>query len=158
MKRLKSITFDLGIVISIAKNLREYRIIVEKSTVPVNTAEWIRETIHNYAKSQVDFDVASNPEFLRESSAVYDFLNPDRIVLGVESQRAEKSLKNLYKSFTCPIFTTDLKTVEIIKHASNSFLATRISFINMISVKQLVQMSQKYLRVWGSILESGKTI
>lgn len=120
-------------VISIAKNLREYRIIVEKSTVPVNTAEWIRETIHNYAKSQVDFDVASNPEFLRESSAVYDFLNPDRIVLGVESQRAEKSLKNLYKSFTCPIFTTDLKTVEIIKHASNSFLATRISFINMIS-------------------------
>ena len=120
-------------VTSIAKNLREYRIIVEKSTVPVNTADWIRETINNCSNSKIDFDVASNPEFLRESSAVDDFLNPDRIVLGVESEKAEKSLTELYKSFNCPIFITDLKTVEIIKHASNSFLATRISFINMIA-------------------------
>ena len=120
-------------VTSIAKNLREYRIIVEKSTVPVNTADWIRETINNYSNSKIDFDVASNPEFLRESSAIDDFLNPDRIVLGVESEKAEKSLTELYNSFNCPIFITDLKTVEIIKHASNSFLAMRISFINMIA-------------------------
>jgi UDPglucose 6-dehydrogenase len=86
-----------------------------------------------HTNGSVDFDVASNPEFLREGSAVADFLNPDRVVLGVESQRAREVLESLYTSFDCPIFVTDLNTVEMIKHASNSFLAMRISFINMIA-------------------------
>ena len=121
------------VVRAIAPHLDEYRIIVEKSTVPVTTAGWIRNTLALHSNGAADFDVASNPEFLREGSAVSDFLNPDRIVLGVESQRARQMLETLYDSFDCPIFVTDLNTVEIIKHASNSFLAMRVSFINMIS-------------------------
>ena len=122
-----------GAVKEIARHLDGYRIIVEKSTVPVTTADWIKETISSHTNGKLEFDVASNPEFLREGSAVADFLNPDRIVLGVESQRARSILEGLYASFDCPVFVTDLSTVEIIKHASNSFLAMRVSFINMIS-------------------------
>ena len=121
------------VVRAIAPHLDDYRIIVEKSTVPVTTAGWIRSTVALHSNGEAEFDVASNPEFLREGSAVSDFLNPDRIVLGVESQRAREMLEALYDSFDCPIFVTDLNTVEIIKHASNSFLAMRVSFINMIS-------------------------
>ena len=121
------------VVASIARHIDGYRIIVEKSTVPVATAGWISRTIAANTNGVTDFDVASNPEFLREGSAVSDFLNPDRIVLGVESQRARETLEGLYASLDCPVFVTDLNTVELIKHASNSFLAMRISFINMIS-------------------------
>ena len=122
-----------GAVKEIARHLDEYRIIVEKSTVPVTTADWIKKTVSSHTNGIPEFDVASNPEFLREGSAVADFLNPDRIVLGVESERARSILEGLYTSFYCPVFVTDLSTVEIIKHASNSFLAMRVSFINMIS-------------------------
>ena len=122
-----------GAVKEIARHLDGYRIIVEKSTVPVTTADWIKKTVSAHTNGNLEFDVASNPEFLREGSAVADFLNPDRIVLGVESQRARSILEGLYASFDCPVFVTDLSTVEIIKHASNSFLAMRVSFINMIS-------------------------
>ena len=122
-----------GAVKEIARHLDEYRIIVEKSTVPVTTADWIKKTVSSHTNGNLEFDVASNPEFLREGSAVADFLNPDRIVLGIESQRARSILEGLYSSFDCPVFVTDLSTVEIIKHASNSFLAMRVSFINMIS-------------------------
>lgn len=117
----------------IAEHLNGWKLIVEKSTVPVMTSQWIKRTIKLYSKRTENFDVASNPEFLREGSALQDFFHPDRIVIGVESERAKEILLNLYKDFNCPIVVTDINTAEIIKHASNSFLAMKISFINMIS-------------------------
>jgi len=118
----------------IAGHLNSYKLIVEKSTVPVQTGKKIRETIKRYSKKGVEFDVASNPEFLREGRAVKDFLFPDRIVLGVESKRAGNILKALYKPVKAPVLVTDINTAELIKHASNSFLAAKISFINSISL------------------------
>jgi UDPglucose 6-dehydrogenase len=110
-----------------------YKIIVEKSTVPVETGEWVKYTLNINSKKKVNFDVASNPEFLREGSAISDFMHPDRIVLGVESKKAKDVLLELFKPFKAPIIITDIKSSEIIKHASNSFLATKISFINAIA-------------------------
>ena len=121
------------VVRTIARHLDDYRVLVEKSTVPVTTADWIRRTVALHTNGAVNFDVASSPEFLREGSAVHDFLNPSRIVLGVESQRARSILEGIYASFDCPVIVTALNTAEIIKYASNAFLATRISFINMVS-------------------------
>jgi len=121
----------------VAKHMNSYKLIVEKSTVPVETGEWVKRTIKTFAsknkKEGVEFDIASNPEFLREGSAISDFMNPDRIVLGVENKKAHKILKKLYESFDAPILVTDIKGAEIIKHASNSFLATKISFINAVA-------------------------
>jgi UDPglucose 6-dehydrogenase len=117
----------------IAENMPSYRLIVEKSTVPVYTGEKIEETIRIHNKRNIKFDVASNPEFLREGQAIDDFLNPDRIVIGVKSKKARKILTKLYEPFKVPMVVTDIKSAEIIKHASNSFLATKISFINSIS-------------------------
>ncbi len=117
----------------VARNLNEYKLIVEKSTVPVQTGCKLKETIMRYKKGNVPFDVASNPEFLREGKAVYDSFSPSRIVVGVETERAEKILKELYRPLGKPVVTTDINTAELIKHASNSFLATKISFINAIS-------------------------
>lgn len=117
----------------IAENLTEYRLIVEKSTVPVQTGEWVYKTIKENAPRRSFFDVASNPEFLREGSAVHDFLNPDRIILGVSSKRAEKIMRKLYEPLLAKILVTDLKSAELIKHASNSFLAMKISFINVVA-------------------------
>jgi len=119
---------------NIAMNMDGYRIIVEKSTVPVETGIWVKHTISTYLKNRIKFDVASNPEFLREGCAIQDFMNPDRVVLGVESKKAEKLLTNLYKSLNAPIVITDIKSAELIKHASNSFLAAKISFINAVSL------------------------
>ena len=128
---------DLSAIEKVAKeignNLTSYKLIVEKSTVPVTTGDWIKKIINQNRKKNIKFDVASNPEFLREGTAIYDLLNPDRIVIGVETDKAKNLLTDIYKSFDCPIFTTDMKTVEITKHASNAFLAMRVSFINMIS-------------------------
>ena len=128
---------DLSAVEAVAREIGScingYKLIVEKSTVPVETGKWIERTLRLKNKDQSEFDVASNPEFLREGSAVSDFMNPDRIVVGVESPRAEKILRDLYRSFTAPIIVTDIKSAELIKHASNSFLATKISFINAVS-------------------------
>ena len=118
---------------AIAKHLSSYRLIVEKSTVPVETGIQLDKTIRRNVKKTISFDVASNPEFLREGSAVQDFFKPDRIVLGVQSERAEKLLLKLYKPFKVPIIVTDIQSAELIKHASNSFLATKISFINLVS-------------------------
>ncbi|MCS7249857.1 MAG: UDP-glucose/GDP-mannose dehydrogenase family protein [candidate division WOR-3 bacterium] len=129
---------DLSYVENVASQIGEhmdsYRLIVEKSTVPVKTAQWIRTTIARFNKKNVDFDVAVNPEFLREGSAVDDFLNPDRIVIGVENKRAEEILLEIYKPIKAPILITDLTSAELIKHASNAFLAMKISFINAISI------------------------
>ncbi|HHJ64502.1 MAG TPA: UDP-glucose/GDP-mannose dehydrogenase family protein, partial [Aquifex aeolicus] len=119
-----------------ALNMDSYRLLVEKSTVPVNTHQLVKKTVQRYLRKEVPFDVASNPEFLREGSAVSDFLNPDRIVVGVESSRAKEIMEELYRPLTdrgFPLLVTDPATAELIKHASNSFLAMKISFINMIA-------------------------
>jgi len=117
----------------IAANLKDYRLIVEKSTVPVETGDWVKKTIIRCTNGKIDFDVASNPEFLREGSAINDFMHPDRIVIGVESERAREILLKLYKPLNKPIVVTNIKSAELIKHASNAFLATKISFINAVS-------------------------
>ncbi len=127
------LSFVENVARTVAKEIRSYKLIVEKSTVPVQTGEWIRETVLRHARKGARFDVASNPEFLREGSAVRDFMNPDRIILGVESSKARDILTDLYKPLKSPIVITNIKSAEIIKHASNSFLATKISFINAIS-------------------------
>lgn len=110
-----------------------YRLVVDKSTVPVETGDHVTRTIRLAAPRDREFDVASNPEFLREGSAIADFLKPDRIVIGVPSQRAEEMLRTLYAPIEAPLIVTDIRSAEIIKHASNSFLATKISFINAVS-------------------------
>lgn len=122
-----------GVSREIAQTMNSYRLVVDKSTVPVQTGEWVQKTIQDNRRRNVEFDVASNPEFLREGSAVKDFLYPDRIVLGVESKRAEKILTDLYRPLKAKLLVTDIKSAELIKHASNSFLSTKISFINLVS-------------------------
>ncbi|MGB2601797.1 MAG: UDP-glucose/GDP-mannose dehydrogenase family protein [Candidatus Omnitrophota bacterium] len=117
----------------VAENMNSYKLIVEKSTVPVETGEWVKNTIETFKKNGAEFDVASNPEFLREGSAIEDFMQPDRVVVGVESKKAEELLKELYGPLDTKIVVTNIKGAEIIKHASNSFLATKISFINAVS-------------------------
>ncbi|MCH7772511.1 MAG: UDP-glucose/GDP-mannose dehydrogenase family protein, partial [Bacteroidetes bacterium] len=128
---------DLSYVEDVARTIAEamdsYKVIVEKSTVPVKTGEKVAQTIKAYNLKKVDFDVVSNPEFLREGSAVNDFMNPDRIVIGCESEKAKNIMEKLYQPLKSPILFTDIKSSEIIKHASNSFLATKISFINAIA-------------------------
>lgn len=118
---------------TIAKEMNGYKVVVEKSTVPVQTGEWIEKTLRRFAKKNAKFDVVSNPEFLREGSAVQDFMNPDRVVLGVSSKKAREILNDLYKPLKAPMVFTDIKSSEIIKHAANSYLAMKISFINAIS-------------------------
>jgi len=117
----------------IAYALTDYRLIVERSTVPVRTGEHVKAVITKYARRGKDFDVASNPEFLREGSAIQDTLRPDRVVLGVETRRAEMVLRELYAPFKAPILVTDIKSAELIKHASNSFLALKISYANALA-------------------------
>lgn len=121
------------VVRDIAQAMRSYRLIVGKSTVPVQTGEWMARICRLAARRGVTFDVASNPEFLREGQALQDFLHPDRIVLGVESKRAKELLLALYKPLNAPVVVTDVKSAELIKHASNSFLAMKISFINSVA-------------------------
>ncbi len=128
---------DLSYIESVAReiagNLTAYRIIVDKSTVPVKTSEKVAETIRRYSKTKVDFDVVSNPEFLREGFAVEDFMNPDRIVVGVSGARPAALMREIYEPFNAPIIMTDTNSAELIKHASNSFLALKISYINAIA-------------------------
>lgn len=118
----------------IAEVLTHYKIIVDKSTVPVRTGEKVTETIKRHCKSKVEFDVVSNPEFLREGFAVNDFLHPDRVVLGVQNNRPVHAMKEVYAPLQANIIVTDINSAELIKHASNSFLALKISYINAISV------------------------
>ena len=119
----------------LAGYLKGYTVIVDKSTVPVGTARQVHRIISN-TNPDADFDVASNPEFLREGSAIDDFMRPDRVVLGIESERAEALLRELYRPLNlieAPIHVTNLESAELIKYAANAFLATKISFINEIS-------------------------
>jgi UDPglucose 6-dehydrogenase len=118
----------------IASAMTSYKIILDKSTVPVRTGEKVAETIGRFSKGKVDFDVVSNPEFLREGSAIEDFMKPDRVVVGVSSPRPVEALKALYAPFDAPVIVTSIESAELIKHAANSFLALKISYINAVSV------------------------
>ena len=139
-----------GVARSIARGASGYRLVIEKSTVPVQTGGQLQRHLSVHSRNGLSYDVASNPEFLREGSSVEDFLHPDRIVIGVDSPRAERLLRQIYEPiinqrFTCPIHSdcperkepvflaTDTNSAELIKHASNSFLAMKISFINMVA-------------------------
>ena len=139
-----------GVARAIAKQASGYRLVIEKSTVPVQTGSQLQRHLSVHSRNGLSYDVASNPEFLREGSSVEDFLHPDRIVIGVDSPRAETLLRQIYEpiirqSFTCPVHSgcpkrrdpiflaTDTNSAELIKHASNSFLAMKISFINMVA-------------------------
>src|SRR5262245_1716300 len=118
----------------IAGAMTSYKVIVDKSTVPVKTGDQVAETIKRYCKAQVEFDVVSNPEFLREGFAVEDLMKPDRIVVGVRAARPAAIMKQIYAPFNAPVIITDINSAELIKHASNSFLALKISYINAIAV------------------------
>ena len=139
-----------GVARAIAKRASGYRLVIEKSTVPVQTGAQLRKHLSVHSTSKLQYDVASNPEFLREGTSVEDFLHPDRIVIGVDSPRAADLLREIYEpivkqKFACPIHSscperreplflvTDTNSAELIKHASNSFLAMKISFINMVA-------------------------
>jgi UDPglucose 6-dehydrogenase len=117
----------------IAGVLTSYRVIVDKSTVPVKTGERVVESIKRYNRHGAKFDVVSNPEFLREGCAVSDLMHPDRIVIGAQSEHAVDLMKKIYEPFMAPILVTDINSAELIKHAANSFLALKISYINAIS-------------------------
>jgi UDPglucose 6-dehydrogenase len=121
----------------VARTIDGYTVVAEKSTVPVETGLWIRRTIEREAPPGAEFDVASNPEFLREGQAIHDTLQPGRVVVGSDSPRAIERLREVYRPILdqtgCPFIMTDLATAELIKHASNAFLATKISFINSIA-------------------------
>jgi len=129
---------DLSFIEKVAREIAAamtgYKIVVDKSTVPVKTGDKVAETIKRYCKAQVEFDVVSNPEFLREGFAVGDLMKPDRVVIGVRSQRPVAAMKEIYAPFQAPIIVTDINSAELIKHASNSFLALKISYINAVSV------------------------
>jgi len=117
---------------TIGKNMNGYKVIINKSTVPIGTGDSVTKIVKEFYKGE--FDVVSNPEFLREGTAVYDFMNPDRIVVGTSSAQARRILQELYSNFeTENLVFTDVKTAEMIKYASNAFLATEISFINSIA-------------------------
>jgi UDPglucose 6-dehydrogenase len=139
-----------GVARAIAKRAQGYRLIVEKSTVPVQTGRQLYRHLALHKSAHLQYDVVSNPEFLREGSAVEDFFHPDRIVVGVEEDRAAEAMREIYgplleRTFVCPVHVncgptkqprfvvTDTNSAELIKHASNSFLAMKISFINMVS-------------------------
>ena len=125
------------VVREVAEHMKSYRLLVEKSTVPVNTAEQIKRTVLRYSATDVAFDVASNPEFLREGTAIEDALNPDRVVVGVESERAAHLLRAIYQPIISrgggAFVEMSIASAELTKHASNSFLAMKISYINAVS-------------------------
>ena len=118
---------------SIAETMTKPIVIVNKSTVPIGTGDWVANVVTQHLPEPIPFSVVSNPEFLREGSAVHDFLQPDRVVLGSSDSEAAAQVARLYLPLRCPILITDIRTAEMIKYASNAFLATRISFINEIA-------------------------
>lgn len=146
---------DLSAVFQVAetigKYMNSYKVIVDKSTVPVGTADGVKKRIQEHQTSPYSFSLVSNPEFLREGEAIKDFMTPDRIVLGVEDIRAKEIMTHIYKGIERtgkPIFITDIKSAELIKYASNAFLATKISFMN-----ELAQLCE---HVDGDIKEIAK--
>ncbi len=145
--------FVFQVAESIGKYMNSYKVIVDKSTVPVGTADAVKNKIKEHQTVQYEFDLVSNPEFLREGEAIHDFMNPDRIVIGVESEKAKEVMSRLYKGIERtgkPIFVTGIKSSELIKYTSNAFLATKISFMN-----QIAQLCEK---VGGDVKEIGRGI
>ena len=129
------LSFVQKVAEDIGKNLKDYKVIVNKSTVPVGTGAKVKEIIKSNSNN-IEFDVVSNPEFLREGKAVHDFLNPDRVIISADSDKAKALLEKLYKPLEKPdkpLVFTDIPTAEIIKYASNAFLATKISFMNQLA-------------------------
>lgn len=159
-------SIDLGYfrsaVTEIAKSINGYKVIVNKSTVPVGTGEWTKREIKKCHKG--DFSIVSNPEFLKEGSALKDFLEPDRLVIGAEDDKAKEIMADIYSSIKTPLIITDIKSSELIKYAANAFLATKISFINEIAnicertggdVKKVAQGIGGDKRIGNSFLEAG---
>jgi UDPglucose 6-dehydrogenase len=149
---------------SIAECLDHSLVIVNKSTVPIGTGDWVADIVHRHKPDGVPFSVVSNPEFLREGSAVHDFMNPDRVVLGSLDREAAAQVAQLYLSLRAPIVITDLRTAEMIKYASNAYLANRISFINEIAsicealgadVKEVAAGMGYDKRIGASFLDAG---
>ncbi|MBI4301585.1 MAG: UDP-glucose/GDP-mannose dehydrogenase family protein [Chloroflexi bacterium] len=147
----------------IAQCLNKHAIIINRSTVPIGTGDWVTNLIQRH-NEKTQFSVVSNPEFSREGQAVADFMQPDRIVLGSTDTAAAEKVASLYSSFKCPIIITDLRTAEMIKYASNAFLATRLSFINEIAsicdqlgadVKQVARGMGLDKRIGTGYLEAG---
>lgn len=130
---------DLSYIEKVAREIAavlkpgQYRVVVDKSTVPVKTGEKVTDTIRRYNKTGAEFDVVSNPEFLREGCAVPDLMKPDRIVIGGNSERAIALMQKIYEPFMAPVLVTDINSAELIKHAANSFLALKISYINAVA-------------------------
>ncbi len=130
---------DLSYIEKVAREIAavlkpgQYRVVVDKSTVPVKTGEKVADTIRRYNKTGAEFDVVSNPEFLREGCAVSDLMKPDRIVIGGNSERAIALMQKIYEPFLAPVLVTDINSAELIKHAANSFLALKISYINAVA-------------------------
>ncbi len=149
---------------SIAEVLDHPIIIVNKSTVPIGTGDWVADIVDKHKDDGAEFAVVSNPEFLREGSAVYDFMNPDRVVLGSLNREAAEQVAQLYLSLRAPIVITDLRTAEMIKYASNAYLANRISFINEIAsicealgadIKEVAAGMGYDKRIGSSFLDAG---
>src|SRR5216684_3410472 len=159
---------DLGPVKEVAREIGQamerYTVVVNKSTVPVGTGEFVRDVIERHQRQVVPFDVVSNPEFLREGSAIEDTLRPDRIVIGAPTQQVAMTLVELYAPIERPMILTDLPSAEVIKYASNAFLATKISFINAIAniceaagadVTQVMKGMGLDPRIGGAFLQAG---
>ena len=131
---------DLSFIEKVAREIAQcltpelgYRVIVDKSTVPVKTGDKVEQTVRRYAPAGVEFGVVSNPEFLREGCAVDDLLHPDRVVIGSNDDRALAFMQKIYEPFVAPVLVTDINSAELIKHAANSFLALKISYINAVA-------------------------
>lgn len=148
----------------VIKHADRYKLLVEKSTVPVQTGDRIQKTLSMMGRSGAFIEVASNPEFLREGSAIQDFLKPDRIVVGVGSKRAEKIFRDLYRKIKAPLIVTNIESAELIKHASNSFLALKISYANCLAqicervgadVKEVTEGMGMDRRIGRSFLNAG---
>src|SRR5207244_12305787 len=148
----------------IGQAMERYTVVVNKSTVPVGTGEFVREVIERHQATPVAFDVVSNPEFLREGSAIEDTLRPDRIVIGAPTQQVAMTLLELYAPLERPMIITDVPSAEMIKYASNAFLSTKISFINAIAnicelagadVTQVIKAVGLDARIGHAFLQAG---
>jgi len=153
-----------SVAAEIGRSMDRYKVVVNKSTVPVGTGELVREVITRHQPRPVEFDVVSNPEFLREGSAIEDTLRPDRIVIGAPTQQVAMTLVELYAPIERPMIITDLPSAEVIKYASNAFLAAKISFINAIAniceaagadVRQVMKGMGLDPRIGGAFLQAG---
>ena len=153
-----------AVAAEIGRCMDGYKVVVNKSTVPVGTGELVREVIVRHQPRPIEFDVVSNPEFLREGSAIEDTLRPDRIVIGAPTQQVAMTLVELYAPIERPMILTDLPSAEVIKYASNAFLATKISFINAIAniceaagadVTQVMKGMGLDPRIGGAFLQAG---